>query len=522
MNRRAASLLLCMCMFFGGQAFAAGTAAAKDETTTITASAQSTAVAAQSTAKPAQPQDLKAVSTGYNSTKVTWSAVSGAKGYRVYRSTDGGENWTRINTVSTTSCADSELTTGKAYTYTVRAYITVDGETILSSYDKKGVTVKPVPATVKLGEATKSGSSIEVTWSKVAGANGYRFYRKVPGGSWERIATVGSSTSSYTDSELKPGTYTYTVRAYRKSGDTVILGGYQSAGVSASILPSTPKLSSVSSSEQGITFKWSKVSNASGYRVYHKTGSGGWERIATLKSGSTVSYLDTAIENGKKYTYTVRAYTNTGNTVVLSGYDKTGLSATSKISEANSSLSNSSTASSSAGKLQATALKDLSAAEVVAKMGPLFTADQEKTDVLASVSFAQFILESGYGKSELAQNANNCFGMKCSLSGNTWEGSTWDGESIYTKETKETENGETITTTADFRKYPCVEDSIADHSAYLLGAKNGSELRYAGLKGEKDYRKAIQIIKDGGYATAEDYVDQICELIERWDLTQYD
>jgi flagellum-specific peptidoglycan hydrolase FlgJ len=46
----------------------------------------------------------------------------------------------------------------------------------------------------------------------------------------------------------------------------------------------------------------------------------------------------------------------------------------------------------------------------------------KKSGILASVSLAQFILESGYGKSELAQKANNCFGMKKSLSGNTWSG----------------------------------------------------------------------------------------------------
>ena len=78
--------------------------------------------------------------------------------------------------------------------------------------------------------------------------------------------------------------------------------------------------------------------------------------------------------------------------------------------------------------------------------------------------------------SELAQNANNCFGMKKSLSGNTWAGSSWDGKSIYTKKTGEQNpDGSYVTITADFRKYPCVEDSIADHSAYLLGAMNGSK-----------------------------------------------
>lgn len=69
--------------------------------------------------------------------------------------------------------------------------------------------------------------------------------------------------------------------------------------------------------------------------------------------------------------------------------------------------------------LQAASLKDMEPTAVVAKVAPLFTANQRQSGILASVSMAQFILESGYGKSELAQNANNCFGMKASLSGNT-------------------------------------------------------------------------------------------------------
>ena len=175
------------------------------------------------------------------------------------------------------------------------------------------------------------------------------------------------------------------------------------------------------------------------------------------------------------------------------------------------------------GGLQATELKDLSEADAIKKVGALFTADMKKSGILASVSLAQFILESGYGKSELAQNANNCFGMKKSLSGNTWAGTAWDGKSVYTKKTKEQNaDGSYVTITVDFRKYPCIEDSIADHSAYLLGAMNGSKQRYAGLKGCTDYKKAVQIIKDGGYATSLSYVSNLCSIIERWNLTQYD
>lgn len=173
--------------------------------------------------------------------------------------------------------------------------------------------------------------------------------------------------------------------------------------------------------------------------------------------------------------------------------------------------------------MQATELKGLNAKELITKIGPLFTADQKKSGVLASVSMAQFILESGWGKSGLTQKANNCFGMKKNLSGNTWPGSTWDGKSVISMKTgEETEDGKAYTITAEFRKYSCIEDSIADHSAYLTGAKDGDELRYKGLKGCKKYKTAAQIIKAGGYATSTSYVKALCDIIKEYGLTDYE
>ena len=172
--------------------------------------------------------------------------------------------------------------------------------------------------------------------------------------------------------------------------------------------------------------------------------------------------------------------------------------------------------------LQAADLENLTRAETVAKIGPLFTANQKTTGILACVSMAQFILESSYGSSELARKANNCFGMKTSLSGNSWPNSVWDGKSVYTKKTQEQHaEGSYVMFNADFRKYTCVEDSIADHAAYLLGAMNGSKKRYESLVGCTDYKKAAQIIKDGGYATSHDYVQNLCSIIEQWNLTKF-
>lgn len=157
------------------------------------------------------------------------------------------------------------------------------------------------------------------------------------------------------------------------------------------------------------------------------------------------------------------------------------------------------------------------------RMVPLAVADMKKSGVLASVTLAQAILESGWGTQELAVNANNFFGMKTQLSGNTWPGSTWNGE-VYEKETAEQrEDGSYYTIVAPFRKYQDVAQSVADHSAYLTGALDDKgNLRYAGLKGEKDARKAFTIIKQGGYATSQDYVEKLMLRVEKYNLTQYD
>ncbi|KAK9679503.1 Choline-binding repeat [Popillia japonica] len=143
------------------------------------------------------------------------------------------------------------------------------------------------------------------------------------------------------------------------------------------------------------------------------------------------------------------------------------------------------------------------------------------TGILASITTAQACLESAYGASELAVNANNLFGMKATISGNTWA-SEWDG-STYSKYTSEQDtSGNESTELAAFRKYASWAASIKDHSDYLNGAVIGSSLRYAGLSGCTDYRTAAQIIKDGGYATDTAYVDKLCAVIESNNLTQYD
>ena len=209
------------------------------------------------------------------------------------------------------------------------------------------------------------------------------------------------------------------------------------------------------------------------------------------------------------------SYSSSKKTISITSSTKNNVSSSSSSSVSSQSKGSSST--------KATVFKSMSTSKFIKTLGPIAKKDAKKSKVMASVTMAQAILESGWGKSDLAQKANNLFGMKTSLSGNTWNGSTWDGKSKYTKKTAEYDKkNKKYYVTASFRKYPSVEKSISDHSAYLTHAKNGSSLRYKGLTSAKTYKKQLTIIKNGGYATSKTYVSDLCDIIKRYKLYEWD
>lgn len=175
------------------------------------------------------------------------------------------------------------------------------------------------------------------------------------------------------------------------------------------------------------------------------------------------------------------------------------------------------------GQTQASEIAKLDDAAVVSELLEMAREDYKTSGILPSITTAQMILESGYCRSKLSKNSNNCFGIKTGSSVNAWPNSTWDGISICVMNTKEQDaSGKEYVVSASFRKYSSIESSMADHSAYLLGARKGSGLRYAGLTSTKSYREAATIIKNGGYATDVKYIEKLCSLIVKYGLDKYD
>ncbi len=241
--------------------------------------------------------------------QIKWNKIAGAKNYRIYRRYSTSASWTVVKTVSagTTSYIDNPNITVKKVYYTVKAY----GENATGGYVQKSLSYVKTPT---LKAPTNTSNSIKVSWSAIKGADGYIVYRKAGSATkWTKLATVKGT--SYTDKNVKAGTnYTYTVKATSKK----LVSGYDKTGVTVRRL-AQPSLKKVVNNAAGINFTWGKVTGASGYKVYRKTGSGGWSLLGTVK---TASFTDTKVTNGKTYTYTVRAVYGSS----ISSFNTKGLS----------------------------------------------------------------------------------------------------------------------------------------------------------------------------------------------------
>ena len=240
------------------------------------------------------PQNLKATA-GERKITLTWSAVSGAKKYRIQRY--NGSAWATIATVSSTSYTNTGLSNGTRYNYRVLA--SADGTSWGSpSTAANAVTIKRVSAPANL-KAVPSNRSVKLTWSAVSGAKKYRIQR-LNGSTWRTIATV--SSTSYTNTGLSNGTqYRYRVLA---SADGSVWSGASAVVLAAPAakLPAPSNIRAVSSN-RSVNLTWSAVSGAKKYRIQRLNGST-WRTIATV---SSTSYTNTGLSNGTQYRYRVLA-----------------------------------------------------------------------------------------------------------------------------------------------------------------------------------------------------------------------
>jgi LysM repeat protein len=142
------------------------------------------------------------------------------------------------------------------------------------------------------------------------------------------------------------------------------------------------------------------------------------------------------------------------------------------------------------------------ATEYLNKYSPLAVSEMHRTGIPASITLAQGMLESDYGRSTLARKGNNHFGIKCH--------NDWQGDKMYHDDNR---RGEC------FRVYASAEESYRDHSDFLV---TGSRYRDLFRLSSTDYRAWAHGLKKAGYATDPNYPALLINKIEDYGLHAYD
>ena len=147
-------------------------------------------------------------------------------------------------------------------------------------------------------------------------------------------------------------------------------------------------------------------------------------------------------------------------------------------------------------------------AKFIEEAGQAARSSQESTGVPASVTVAQAILESNWGKSSIG-SANNYFGIKA-------HGKPGPA-GVVNANTGEYVNGAYVTMNEPFRAYNSMAESFIDHGKFFV-----ENSRYAPAFKVKDDPKAFaRAVQQAGYATDPGYASKLISLMDTYDLYRF-
>ncbi len=246
---------------------------------------------AKSTIPLSTPSLKPSLSTG--KAALSWTSVTGATKYWIYRSTDG-VNFKYYDSTTKTSYTNSSVTAGTTYYYKVRAVKTVNGTDWTSDYSAAAdVFVLSAPAV----SISKADGKISLSWTAVDGAAKYWIYRSTDGTNYKYYDST--TKTSYTNSSVTSGTkYYYKVKAVNTTDGTSAFSAAKST-----IPLSTPTVSAKLNSGK-VVLNWNSVTGATKYWIYRSTDG---VNFKYYDSTTKTSYTNSSVTAGITYYYEVRA-----------------------------------------------------------------------------------------------------------------------------------------------------------------------------------------------------------------------
>ncbi len=259
--------------------------------------------------KVANISKLKVAKISSSYISVKWNKSKNATNYKVeYRKVGKNQKWHNVKVIKTNTVNVTKLSENTLYYIKVTPMI-VKGK---KNYYGKSETVKSSTATSKVSglKVTNNGKNISIKWNRNKNVTGYKVYRASSSSNGKYIiyGTVKkNTTTSFTDKNVSSGKiYYYKLKAYRTYNNYgTVVSNYSKSIMSTCGLYAT----SVSSKSElsKITISWSKVSGASGYKVYQSTSSNRKSFKCVAKTTSR-SYTTSKLSRNKTYYFQVQPY----------------------------------------------------------------------------------------------------------------------------------------------------------------------------------------------------------------------
>lgn len=249
--------------------------------------------------------------------RVYVSSVSLADGYELYRSTSQNGKYSKVDTSTSSTLFDLNVTLGKQYYYKARAYKTVNNKTYYSAYSTVSSLTISIAAPYFSSVSAAGDTQIYLLWKEVAGADGYEinaadsYY-----GTYKKIGTT--KDISYLHKVNKKDTYVYyKLRAYKKVGKKTIYSEYSnvSSAMSGFAGPYNIKMA-FDGKNNAITF--GKCAGAAGTEISVRKGYYGDYEVIANTSGTSYQHKD--LMKGSYYYYRFRSYKTAGKTKEYSSY----------------------------------------------------------------------------------------------------------------------------------------------------------------------------------------------------------
>lgn len=249
--------------------------------------------------------------------RVYVSSVSLADGYELYRSTSQNGKYSKVDTSTSSTLFDLNVTLGKQYYYKARAYKTVNNKTYYSAFSTVSSLTISIAAPYFSSVSAAGDTQIYLLWKEVAGADGYEinaadsYY-----GTYKKIGTT--KDISYLHKVNKKDTYVYyKLRAYKKVGKKTIYSEYSnvSSAMSGFAGPYNIKMA-FDGKNNAITF--GKCAGAAGTEISVRKGYYGDYEVIANTSGTSYQHKD--LMKGSYYYYRFRSYKTAGKTKEYSSY----------------------------------------------------------------------------------------------------------------------------------------------------------------------------------------------------------